>query len=367
MVWTKMSSEEIRLANMWYKEDGKSCYEIAQLLHRGVATIVNRVRHRMLLKKQGRPCALTDAQVRAAAAMLEKMVRKAKGEYEVTAEMLRRRLRLRVTARTLLRAMHRTGVKWHRFRLKPMLTREDVKQRHTFAKTYATKRSQWWCQHIHMHIDVKQFRVYLNGKARAYAAREGSRGVYRRRGQGLEAPYVKEGKALKYNTGARGVKVLAGVGAGKVMVWQYIDGRNWTGAVAAEMYRGPIQRALKKAYPARKKWRVLEDNDPTGFKSKKGEEAKAASAIEIFSIPKRSPQLNVCDYALWAEINKRMRRQERRWPAGKRETRSVYLTRLRRTALRLPKRFIDKSIGNMRVRCRRLLAARGRHFEEGGR
>ena len=86
----------------------------------------------------------------------------------------------------------------------------------------------------------------------------------------------------------------------------------------------------------------------------------------LASIPKRSPQLNVCDYALWTEINKRMRRQERRWPAGKKETRAAYLKRLRLTALRLPKAFINKSISNMRVRCKRLLAARGRHFEEGG-
>ena len=109
MVWTKMSSEEMRLANMWYKEDGKSCYEIAQLLHRSVGTIVNRVRHRMRLKKQGRPCALTGAQVRVATAMLEKMVRKAKSEYEVTAEMLTKRLRLKVTGRALLRALRRAG------------------------------------------------------------------------------------------------------------------------------------------------------------------------------------------------------------------------------------------------------------------
>ena len=181
------------------------------------------------------------------------------------------------------------------------------------------------------------------------------------------APYVKEDKTLKNNTGARGVKVSAGVGGGRVMVWEYIDGRNWTGAVPAEMYEGPIRRALAKVLPTSRAWRVLEDNDPTGFKSGKGEAAKAAAGIEVFSIPKRSPQLNVCDYALWTEINKRMRRQERRWPKGAKETRAGYLSRLRRKALRLSKTFIDKSISNMKVRCQRLLVARGRHFEEGGK
>ena len=361
-----MLSEELFLASMWHTEDGKSCYEIAKLLHRKTATIVNHVRAKKRAKQQGRPFALSPAQVRAAEAMLKKMVAHARGRWEVTAEKLRKRMKLKCTDRTLLRAMHRSGVKWHRFRTKPMLKDEDVKARHSFGKKYACKSTRWWCTYVRMHIDVKKFKVFLNGKARDYAAREGSRGVYRRRGESLMAPYVKEDKTLKYNTGARGVSVLAGVGGGKVMVWEYIDGRNWSGKVAAEMYKGPIRRALKKAHPRARSWRVLEDNDPTGFKSNKGKAAKEEAGIEVFHIPKRSPQLNVCDYALWREINERMRQQERHWPRAKKETRAGYLKRLRRTALRLPRAFIDKSISNMRARCKRLLAARGRHFEEGG-
>ena len=89
--------------------------------------------------------------------------------------------------------------------------------------------------------------------------------------------------------------------------------------------------------------------------------------VQFISVPKRSPQLNVCDYALWIRINKRVRRQERRWPAGKKETRAAYRKRLRLTAFRLPMAFINKSISNMRVRCKRLLAAHGRHLNEGGK
>ena len=37
----------------------------------------------------------------------------------------------------------------------------------------------------------------------------------------------------------------------------------------------------------------------------------------------------MCDYALWAMVNKRMRKQEQKWPDGKKETRDQYLTRLR--------------------------------------
>ena len=89
--------------------------------------------------------------------------------------------------------------------------------------------------------------------------------------------------------------------------------------------------------------------------------------IAAFTIPKRSPDLNVCDFSLWKEVNRRMRAQEKSWGNGKRETRAVFLARLRRTAMRLPRNFVLKSIGDMWRRCRLLGAAGGGHFEEGGR
>ena len=58
--------------------------------------------------------------------------------------------------------------------------------------------------------------------------------------------------------------------------------------------------------------------------------------MKVFEIPKRSPCLNVCDYFLWAEVNRRMREQEKNFSIGKRETRKAFLSRLRRTALSLP-------------------------------
>lgn len=111
----------------------------------------------------------------------------------------------------------------------------------------------------------------------------------------------------------------------------------------------------------------MEDNDPTGFKSKKGEAAKAECNIVPFVIPPRSPDLSVCDYALWTQINRSMRRQEKNWPATRRETRAVYLARLHKTAKGLSKGFIDRAIGDMVRRCARLYKAKGGHFEEGGR
>ena len=95
--------------------------------------------------------------------------------------------------------------------------------------------------------------------------------------------------------------------------------------------------------------------------------AKSQSKLHVLSIPKRSPDVNVLDYLIWSEIEKRLRRQERNMPANKKETREQFVKRLDRTAANLPASVINKAIGNMQTRVQRLLKAKGGLFEEGGR
>ena len=171
---------------------------------------------------------------------------------------------------------------------------------------------------------------------------------------------------MKVYTGAPAVRIAGGVGQGRVRIWEEIKGR-WNGKKAADLYTGAVKKALKRANPGKKRLRILEDNDPTGFKSKKAIKAKASAKIDVFEIPKRSPDLSVMDYAVWKKINTNMRAQEKRWPSKKRETRAEYITRLRRTAQNLSRAFVNKAIENMKERCQRLYAEKGKHFEEGGK
>ena len=75
----------------------------------------------------------------------------------------------------------------------------------------------------------------------------------------------------------------------------------------------------------------------------------------------------MCDYTFWSEVEKRMRAQERKMPLLKRETREDFEKRLDRTARELPAAYSNKSIENMKKRCRLLFEAEGGLFEEGGR
>ena len=96
--------------------------------------------------------------------------------------------------------------------------------------------------------------------------------------------------------------IPAGVGRDKVLVWEYIGGRNWNGTMAVEMYKGPILNDLRAAQPRKRKFRTLEDNDPAGFKCRNVVDAQKVSGTEAFKIPKRSLGLNMCDCALWSEV-----------------------------------------------------------------
>ena len=360
-----LSPEEVPLAKLWYDKDDVSPREIARRLWRAKSTITRAVVQELPRAGRGRKRALSDADVDATIKCLECLVEEARGRTEVTLRMLHKESGCRVSCRTLARALHSRNIKFYKLRSKPMLTDVDVRERLAFARKYRHRNGVWWEKHIHMHIGVKHFQIFQHAGARAYAASRRVRGVYRLPAQGLGRAYVRADKRLMYNPGVRGVQVLAGVGKGKMLVWQYIDGP-WNSAAAANIYKGPILKAVKMTYPRERSWRVLEDNDPAGFKSGAGRAAKKAARLAEFNIPTPSPDLNVLDFAIWAEINKRMRKQEQRFPEDKVETRSQYLARLRRTALRLPSRFIRASIQGMQLRCARMFDAKGLHFEEGG-
>ena len=163
--------------------------------------------------------------------------------------------------------------------------------------------------------------------------------------------------------GAPGVMVAAAVIKSRIRMWHYIRGP-WNGAAAADMYKGPLRAALKRACPTCRTHTVVEDNDPTGYKSSQGKAAKRESNIVTDDLPKRSPDLNVLDYSLWHAINVRMRAQEAPSPSGKRETQAEFLARLRKTALGLPQREVGKAVQDMRRRVALVLARNGKLFTE---
>ena len=71
--------------------------------------------------------------------------------------------------------------------------------------------------------------------------------------------------------------------------------KKWNGDAAAALFRGPVLKALKAKSPGKKQFTIVEDNDPTGYTSKKAVAAKEDSKIT-------TPDLNPLDFFLWSEV-----------------------------------------------------------------
>ena len=340
--------------------------KIAKGVGRNKCTIHKVLKPGYKVGKRGRRDLLTKKDVNLLVRTIKAMIKKAAARYEVTMSMIRKRTKIKAGEQCIRKALRIRGIRFRRLRSKPKLTTADVRARREFAEKYKGKSRSWWQKNVHLYIDLKNFAVYHHHLARAYAAMREIHGAYRTLAQGLDEAYVVAPKALRYNSGARPVKIAGGVGKGRVRLWTDI-GKKWNASVASDLYLNDIHTALRRACPGKRKYLMLEDNDPTGFKSKAGERAKKATKIEVLRIPKRSPDLSVMDYAIWKAIVRTMRLQERRFKKSKRETRDEYIRRLRGAAMALKPAFINKAIGNMRERCQRLYAAKGKHFEEGGK
>ena len=174
--------------------------------------------------------------------------------------------------------------------------------------------------------------------------------------------HVKPRKGAKVHFGGIVMMVVA-ISATKVIACHHVVG-NWNAHQAVDMHANTLVPALRKTYPAKKRFLLLEDNDPAGYKSNLAKAAKAAAKIDVLPFPKRSPDLNPLDYAFWDCVNRKLRAQERRFPARKKESHTAFVARLRRTIKSVPSSVLTPMVMSMKRRCVALKAAKGQGFEE---
>lgn len=362
--YTHMDETEKRLATGWLQEGGMSQAEVARLLKRSRGTIHKFCASEGLVgvpvgpKKQpkGRPVAITPAIYRKLKSALDTLLRQAKGEREVTVAMVKEKAQCEASTRRILESFHAKGIWFRKLREKPILTKEDFADRAQFGRRHAMKSKSQWCGHPHAIIDNKTFPIYLNAAGREHAARRCVRGAFRSGADALKPHLVKPKGTVKFP--APSVMVTAAVIKGRVRMWHVVRGP-WNGQAAADMYEGPLRKAVEKAYPGKRCWTVMEDNDPAGYKSRKGMDAKRRAKLVSLDLPKRSPDCNPLDYSLWRAINNRMRSQEKAFSKTFKETKPQYLQRLRGVAMSLPTSVVKKAVGDMRRRVKELVDKKG--------
>ena len=308
---------------------------------------------------RGRKPVYTPKNVQNMEATRKKLIKEADGNREVRWKDIQKASRVPQAHRTTAaRAFARQGlddVLARPPREKPDRTPEAEKARVAWCNENKHLRGSYFADRVDMIIDNKKFEIPTSERSRRYLNKQRVRFHLRKKSEGLRPEMTKPNrKRNRINTGGW-VNVCAGISGCRVVMWEYL-GRRWSGSAAAELYSGPIAKTLKKARGAKRKYRILEDNDRTGYKSKAAIKAKAAVHIETVDLPKYSPDLNPLDFAVWAAIEKRMAENA---PPGK-ETVEGYKKRLRATALRLPESLIRKSILSIPSRMKAIALAKGR-------
>ena len=120
--WTTLSSEELRLAKKWYVEGKKKPGDIAVLLGRDKSTLTRTLVKQVPQKKQGRPRALSKADVDFLGRRLHELIVKSMGKYHVTAAMVERSARCNASVKAIQLAFRKRRIFVRKLREKPLLS-----------------------------------------------------------------------------------------------------------------------------------------------------------------------------------------------------------------------------------------------------
>ena len=312
---------------------------------------------RGLKETRGTKTVYSRSNVLAMNAARRKYVRETKGTKQAKWKLVIRKARVpRADPTTAARAFAREGikVKLRRSREKPQRTQEQEKEREELCD----KMRRWplarFTDQIDMIIDNKRFNTPTSLSSREHLLKQRLVAQLRTPEEGLEKFFTKpSAKRHRKNCGGS-VEVCAGISNCKVVLWEYLT--KWNGSVAAEMYKGPIMKTLKRVRGEKDSYLLAEDNDPTGYKSSKALTEKTKLHINTITWPRYSPDLMPLDYFLWEDINRRM---DKTAPRGN-ESAAAFKSRLRRTALSTSTTTVRAAVEGMRKRAKAIWEAKGK-------
>jgi len=320
-----------------------------------IQRFIRRRTHNRTKETRGRKRQITKKKFATLNAVRKKLIKEAEAAKEVTLADVKKKSKVKASTSTISRAYLEYGkVKWRAARQKPQRSKEHMKERTEICEGWKHLPAKHFAEDVDIIIDNKRWDAPTSAAARKYLAKQHVRGHLRTRKEGLTEGFTKPNKKKHRMNPGGSVLVTAGLSGDKVVVWETIKGR-WNAQAAADMYTGPIKKALKKARPGKTSWKVLEDNDPTGYSAKKAVKAKKTMKLPTMKLPRYSPDLNPWDFTLWENIRVRMAKNA---PEGK-ETVKAFKKRLRSTALRTPRSQVKASVASIRKRIAAVAAAKG--------
>ena len=307
---------------------------------------------------RGRKRILTRKHVLKLNTVRKRLLKKTDGEDKVTWGNILRvgRLAKKVSAVTVAKNFLQEGidVKWRTARESQTLDAKQKKERFEITGRWKYYADNYFNDEIDAILDCKKFPVPTHARALGYVKKIRIKGHLRTRSEGT-ASYCKKPntKRNRVNAGG-GVSICAGIINGKLHLWHHLKKAKWNGQVAADLYRGPLKTALEKHRGKKGRYLVLEDNDPSGFKSKKAEQAKKEVHIRAVPFPKYSPDLNPLDFHVWHAVEEKVIKKLK-GPTSVKKFKEL----LRRTAKSLKEDDIRAAVSSIKARAKAVHAAGG--------
>ena len=300
---------------------------------------------------------LTRKQVLKLDGVRKRLLKQADSEDKVTwTHVLRKgRLAMKVTERTLAKNFQDEGldVKWRPARDSQDLTADDKKERKLICGKWRFLPNDYFPKKVDAIMDMKKFAVPTHNRAFRFVKKRRVKGHIRTRGEG-SASYCRKPNTRKNKVNPGGsVNICAAIMNGRLHLWHDV-GKKWNAEVAASLYRGPLLKALKKYRGIKDRYVVVEDNDPTGYKSKKAITAKEEVGISTVEWPRYSPDLNPLDFHVWHQIEEAVI-SKLKGPISVK----AFAARLARAAKALPRKQILDAVSEMKSRAKAIFHAKG--------
>lgn len=256
---------------------------------------------------------------------------------------------------TAARSMSREGipVAWRAPRERPQREPHHERERMDICRRWRFLPENYFTDRVDMIIDNKKFSIPTYARAVKHLRMTRVRGHLRTRSEGVKKAFTKPNQKRQKVFPGASINVCAAIIGGKVRVWHYLP-RSWNGQAATDLYANVLIKALVQHRGRKPKYTVLEDNDPTGYKSNKAKAAKDRLGIEAVAFPRHSPDLNPLDFHVWHAVEQKALRSLRGPTTVK-----AYKDKLRRIALALPEADVRKAVLAMRSRARAVFAAKG--------
>ena len=315
---------------------------------------------RCATEKRGRKRALERNDVAKLDRSRKRLLKKADGTYRVTYADIQEEAGLSdaCSPRVVQDALRAKGIRFRAPRRKVCLSEQDAKVRLQMAKSWVKRPATFWAKSVHAYVDNKAFPLPLTPAQRKRYQTTRVTGHLRQASEGVTRGCTKPREKHSF-LGLPSVTITAAVAQDKVILW-HVVGKSWNGSAAADMYRGPLSRALKRTWGRRRFYRIVEDGDRKGNQSGLGLAAKRKANIQAMTLPPRTPSWMPLDYAIWTAIEKAM---DDTAPAGK-ESKEEYLSRLETCARTLPRGFVRKVIARMRSNIQGVIEVGGYHARD---